>query len=44
MRAGHRFGNGGVPMLSRYDPEFLAEPRPRAERLSLAEAESKRID
>lgn len=27
-----------------YDPEFLAELRPRAERLSLAEAESKRID
>lgn len=27
-----------------YDPEFLAELRPRAERLSLGEAESKRID
>jgi hypothetical protein len=27
-----------------YDPEFLADLRPRAERLSLAEAESKRID
>jgi hypothetical protein len=27
-----------------YDPDFLAELRPRAERLSLAEAESKRID
>jgi hypothetical protein len=27
-----------------YDPEFLAELRPRAERLSLAEAESKRVD
>jgi Carboxypeptidase regulatory-like domain len=27
-----------------YDPEFLAELRPRAERLSLAEAENKRID
>jgi hypothetical protein len=27
-----------------YDPEFLAELRPRAERLTLAEAESKRID
>jgi Carboxypeptidase regulatory-like domain len=27
-----------------FDPEFLAELRPRAERLSLAEAESKRID
>jgi hypothetical protein len=27
-----------------YDPEFLAELRPRAERLSLADAESKRID
>jgi hypothetical protein len=27
-----------------YDPEFLADLRPRAQRLSLAEAESKRID
>ncbi len=27
-----------------YDPEFLADLRPRARRLSLAEAESKRID
>jgi hypothetical protein len=27
-----------------YDPEFLADLRPRAERLSLAEGESKRID
>ena len=27
-----------------YDPEFLAGLRPRAQRLSLAEAESKRID
>ena len=27
-----------------FDPEFLAELRPRAERLSLAEAETKRID
>jgi hypothetical protein len=27
-----------------YDPEFLADLRPRAEQLSLAEAESKRID
>ena len=27
-----------------YDPDFLAELRPRAERLTLAEAESKRID
>jgi hypothetical protein len=27
-----------------YDPEFLAELRPRAQRLSLADAESKRID
>jgi hypothetical protein len=27
-----------------YDPEFLADLRPRAERLSLADAESKRID
>jgi hypothetical protein len=27
-----------------YDPEFLSDLRPRAERLSLAEAESKRID
>ena len=27
-----------------YDPEFLADLRPRAERLSLAEAEHKRID
>ncbi len=27
-----------------YDPDFLAELRPRAQRLSLAEAESKRID
>ena len=27
-----------------YDPEFLADLQPRAERLSLAEAESKRID
>ena len=27
-----------------YDPEFLADLRLRAERLSLAEAESKRID
>jgi hypothetical protein len=27
-----------------YDPEFLADLRPRAERLSLAEAEGKRID
>jgi hypothetical protein len=27
-----------------FDPEFLAELRPRAERLALAEAESKRID
>jgi hypothetical protein len=27
-----------------YDPEFLADLRPRAQRLSLADAESKRID
>jgi hypothetical protein len=27
-----------------YDPDFLAELKPRAQRLSLAEAESKRID
>jgi hypothetical protein len=27
-----------------YDPEFLADLRPRAQRLSLAEAESKRVD
>jgi hypothetical protein len=27
-----------------YDPDFLADLRPRAQRLSLAEAESKRID
>jgi hypothetical protein len=27
-----------------YDPEFLADLRPRAERLTLAEAETKRID
>jgi hypothetical protein len=27
-----------------YDPEFLADLRPRAERLSLAESESRRID
>jgi hypothetical protein len=27
-----------------YDPEFLADLRPRAQRFSLAEAESKRID
>jgi len=27
-----------------YDPEFLADLRPRAERLTLAEAENARID
>jgi hypothetical protein len=31
-------------MSGRYDSEFLAELRPRAARLSLDEAESKRID
>jgi hypothetical protein len=27
-----------------YDPEFLADLRPRSQRLSLGDAESKRID
>ena len=33
-----------VPDGQWYDPEFLADLRPRAQRLSLAESESKRID
>jgi hypothetical protein len=31
-------------MAVRYDPEFLAELRPHAQRLLLAEAETRRID